>query len=335
MNIYINGTGIISPQDTFEKKEGIIYYQNNRLTCIEPNYKEILDPKSLRRMSRVIRMGSAAAIKCLQDAGLKQPAAIITGTAYGCLEDTGVFLSKMVEQKEELLTPTAFIQSTHNTVGAQIALMLNCHGYNNTFVHRGFSFETALQDAIMLLKENEVPNVLVGGIDEITDQSFEALTKLGLLKKEKLFTSGLINSQTKGTIAGEGAAFFLLTKEPTSHPPLARLEGIKTFYKPSGIKEIEEQVNIFLSEHSLSPGNIDLLITGNNGDVKGDKIYKHISSKMFSLTANSYFKQQCGEYPTASAFAISRALQEVQNYRKVLIYNHYLNIHHSLILVAS
>jgi 3-oxoacyl-[acyl-carrier-protein] synthase II len=335
MNIYITGTGIISPQETFEKNEGNIDHQGNRLTCIEPNYKEILDPKSLRRMSRVIRMGSAAAIKCLQDAGMNKPAAIITGTAYGCLEDTGVFLSKMVEQKEELLTPTAFIQSTHNTVGAQIALMLNCHGYNNTFVHRGFSFETALQDAMMLLKEDAAPNVLVGGIDEITDQSFEALTRIGLLKKEKLFTSGLINSQTKGTFAGEGAAFFLLTKEPTSHPPLARLEGIKTFYKPSGFKAIEDQVNSFLTEHSLSPGNIDLLITGNNGDVNSDKIYKHLSAGMFGLTANSSFKQQCGEYPTATAFALSIAIRELQNKRRVLIYNHNHNIHHSLILVSS
>lgn len=335
MDIYITGTGIISPNDPFIKNEGNIDYQGNRLNCIEPNYKEILDPKSLRRMSRVIRMGTAAAIKCLQDAGMNKPAAIITGTAYGCLEDTGIFLSKMVEQKEELLTPTAFIQSTHNTVGAQIALMLNCHGYNNTFVHRGFSFETALQDAIMLLKENAAPNVLVGGIDEITDQSFEVLTKLGLIKKEKISASSLFNSQTKGTVAGEGAAFFLLTKEPTSHPPLAKLEGVRTFYKPSGIKEIEDKVYSFLAEHSLSPGNIDLLITGNNGDVNGDKIYQHLAAGKFRSTASSCFKQQCGEYPTATAFALSIAIRELQSKRRILIYNHNHNIHHSLILVSS
>ncbi len=46
------------------------------------------------------------------------PGAIITGTALGCLEDTVTFLTRMIELNEELLPPTAFIQSTHNTVAA-------------------------------------------------------------------------------------------------------------------------------------------------------------------------------------------------------------------------
>ena len=100
-------------------------------------------------MSRIIKMG-VRRMECLKEAGVENPGAIITGTAYGCLADTESFLTKMVENKEELLTPTAFIQSTHNTVGAQIALMLKCHNYNNTFVHRGFSFENALLDAIII-----------------------------------------------------------------------------------------------------------------------------------------------------------------------------------------
>ena len=52
------------------------------------------------------------------------PDAIITGTGLGCLEDTEKFLTAMVTNKEEFLTPTSFIQSTHNTVSAQIALLL-------------------------------------------------------------------------------------------------------------------------------------------------------------------------------------------------------------------
>ena len=115
-------------------------------------------------------MGVAAAFGCLNEAGCEMPEAIITGTAYGCLEDTGVFLSKMVEQHEELLSPTAFIQSTHNTVGAQIALMLRCRNYNNTFVHRGLSFESALLDAMLLMQEQTVSNALVGGVDAIRER---------------------------------------------------------------------------------------------------------------------------------------------------------------------
>ena len=164
--MYIRATGNISPQKTFGHQPLVdaVAYRGNRLACIEPDYKDFIDPKQIRRMSRIIRMGVAAAMECLQEAELKVPDAIITGTAYGCLEDTNSFLSKMVEFNEELLTPTSFIQSTHNTIGAQIGLMLQCNHYNNAFVHRGFSFESALLDGMMLLKENDAANVLVGAI---------------------------------------------------------------------------------------------------------------------------------------------------------------------------
>ncbi|HQW93271.1 MAG TPA: beta-ketoacyl synthase chain length factor, partial [Ferruginibacter sp.] len=168
--MYISATGNISPQKTFGHQPMLadtVVFTGNRLTAIEPDYKEFIEPKLIRRMSRIIRMGVAAAMECLQQANIKVPDAIITGTAYGCLEDTNSFLSKMVEFNEELLTPTAFIQSTHNTIGAQIGLMLQCNNYNNAFVHRGFSFESALLDGMMLLKEKDASNVLVGAIDEI------------------------------------------------------------------------------------------------------------------------------------------------------------------------
>ena len=131
MKLYIRATGNISPQKTFGHPAFLtdpVEHSGNRLNCIEPDYKTIIDIKLIRRMSRIIKMGVAAAMECLQEAAIAVPDAIVTGTAYGCLEDTGVFLTKMVEQKEELLAPTAFIQSTHNTVGAQIALMLHCNG---------------------------------------------------------------------------------------------------------------------------------------------------------------------------------------------------------------
>jgi 3-oxoacyl-[acyl-carrier-protein] synthase II len=156
MTIYINGTGCISPQETAQGGPLLATpreYEQVRLATVDPDYKQWIDVKQIRRMSRVVKMGVGAAHLSMEAAGITNVDAIITGTAYGCLDDTGVFLTKMVNQHEEMLTPTAFIQSTHNTVAGQIALLLGCNGYNNTFVHRGFSFENALLDAIMILKE--------------------------------------------------------------------------------------------------------------------------------------------------------------------------------------
>jgi len=157
MGIFIKGVGNVSPQKTIDKhifeSEDLLPISSNRLKCIEPDYTQFVDSKQLRRMSRVIRMGVAASFTALKEAKIEKPDAVIVGTALGCLEDTASFLSKLVQNNEEMLSPTAFIYSTHNTIAAQIAYLLNCKGYNSTYVHKNISFESALIDAILLLHE--------------------------------------------------------------------------------------------------------------------------------------------------------------------------------------
>ena len=351
--MYIRATGNISPQKTFGHPPFLaerVAYSGNRLACIEPDYKDFIDVKLIRRMSRIIRMGVAAAMECLQEAAVKTPDAIITGTAYGCLEDTGSFMTKMVEFKEELLTPTAFIQSTHNTIGAQIGLMLQCNNYNNAFVHRGFSFESALLDGMMLLEEKEVDNVLVGAIDEITNISHAILNRLGLYKQGPVSSLDIFKTGTKGTIAGEGAAFFLLANEPSA-TDYAKLDGLKTFYKPSGIKEIEDNILSFLALHAVSINDIDLVITGRSGDKGSDELFDQLEKSIFNKGNTINYKDLCGEYPTATAFALWMAANIVKEgevpaalaytgpkenkIKRVLVYNHYQQIHHSLLLISA
>src|ERR1700742_3064475 len=117
MKIFIRSTSCISPQETFNHQ--IFFsspkeYTTNFLKVIEPDYKNILDAKLMRRMSQVVRTGVAAAVACLKEAGKEYVDAIITGTAYGCMEDSEKFLKTIVEQDEQMLSPTSFIQSTHN-----------------------------------------------------------------------------------------------------------------------------------------------------------------------------------------------------------------------------
>jgi 3-oxoacyl-[acyl-carrier-protein] synthase II len=351
MKLYIRATGNISPQKTFGHPpllQDLVEQNGNRLRCTEPDYSAIIDVKLIRRMSRIIKMGVAAAKECLQEAGIENPDAIITGTAYGCLEDTGVFLKKMVEQKEEMLTPTAFIQSTHNTIGAQIALLLQCHNYNNTFVHRGFSFESALLDAMMLLEEGSATHVLAGGIDEITDTSHTILSRFGLYKNNGISNLDLYKSRSKGSIAGEGAAFFLLSNQ-VSEKNYAALDAVYTFYKPGSTKEVEQQVQLFLSGQSLTVNDIDIVLTGRNGDSTGDTVYTELNNTVFRNSIAVHYKHLCGEYPTSIAFALWLAAAVIKggnlpavlgastkkHIKRILIYNHYQSIHHSLLLVSS
>jgi 3-oxoacyl-[acyl-carrier-protein] synthase II len=353
MSIYIRSAFGVSPQPLYDGElllPVITTKTGNRLTCVEPNYTDFIDAKAIRRMSRIIKMGVAAAMQCLKDVapGAPQmPDAIVTGTAYGCLQDTEVFLNRLVEFKEELLTPTAFIQSTHNTVSAQIALMLQCHNYNNTYVHRGFSFESALLDAMMMLNENEISNTLVGAADEITETSHAILSRFDLYKKEAS-TDTLFDTATKGTIAGEGATFFTLTNI-SAEKALAKLDAITTFYKPANDSEIKEHIAAFLAGQTVDIEEIDLIITGKNGDVENDSVYESLNTTLFANKQTINFKHLCGEYPTASAYALwlgaaiikegkvpeTLLKKNTKPVKKLLIYNHYQNTHHALYLVSA
>ncbi len=350
MSIYIRSAASVSAQNTLDNDLFLtdpVSYTVTRLSVINPNYKQYIDPKLIRRMSHVIKMGVAAAQQCLNNAQLKMPDAIVTGTAYGCLEDTYVFLDRIIEMQEEMLPPTAFIQSTHNTVGAQIALMLKCHAYNNTFVHKGASFENALLDATLLLKEGEAHSVLVGGVDEMTDISYTVLKRLGLFRREPLNNLDLYKAAQKGTIGGEGASFALLTNQPSVNN-LAQLRGIKTVYKPK--VDIGVVIKDFLVKEGLSEQNIDVVITGRNGDLRNDDVYGFLP-RVFNDSAILNYKHLTGEYPTVPAFALwlgahilhkghipAITVQQAGKGGKpgnVLIYNHYQNTYHSLLLLSA
>jgi 3-oxoacyl-[acyl-carrier-protein] synthase II len=67
--MFIRALASISPQQSFGAAHlpvDPVVYHSNRLSCIEPDYKEWIDPKMIRRMSRIIKMGVATASLCLK-----------------------------------------------------------------------------------------------------------------------------------------------------------------------------------------------------------------------------------------------------------------------------
>ncbi len=354
-DIYIHGLGAISPQPTLDGTaflEEVNETDQGYLTCVEPNYKEYIPPRMARRMSRVIKMGVASARMSLDDAGIEVPQAIITGTGLGCLQDTEKFLSGMIDNEEEMLNPTAFMQSTHNTIGAQIALLLKCYEYNYTYVHRGFSFENALQDGMLQLADGERDNVLVGGFDEFTENVYEITKRLGCWQ-EGVNSSKILATQTKGAIPGEGSTFFLLSNQQQiqeSHKPYAKVKGLANVYRPDGIDEVEQRLHRLLDRAGLDLQDIDLVVTGANGDVEKDRYYHELQRDVLPSVPAAAFKHLCGEYHTASAFGLwlcAKMLREqnvpesakmhsfdIPKLNNVLLYNHYKGSNHSLVLVG-
>ncbi|MEJ1237661.1 beta-ketoacyl synthase N-terminal-like domain-containing protein [Chryseolinea sp. T2] len=349
MSCYINGIGAISPQKQLTIQSLLsepVSYDGDRLTCIEPDYTAYYDVRQLRRMSRIIRLGMTAGLDALREAGIKVPDGIITGTGYGCLDDTGIFLSKMIENKEHALNPTPFIQSTHNTIGSQLALLLQCQGYNQTYTQRGLSFENALNDALMMIAEDPTQRLLAGSADEITSISHNILRRFDLYRRDNTSSLDLFSS-SGGSLNGEGAAYFLLSS--TAQQGAVQLKAVQSFYKPSP-DVLEEGILQFARTHMSSPDDIDVVFAGKCGDASLDSGIDLLLERTMPKATLAVFKHLTGEFPGASAIAAAIACRVIQSGsipsvliqrdskrqpRNILIYNRYLDTYHSLILLAA
>ena len=349
MKLYINGIGCVSPQQTFEPSAflpEVKEYATHRIYCVDPDYTTFIDAGSIRRMGRMVKFGTAAGLLALRDAAVKVPGAISTGTGYGLVEISQKFLTSVIESNETIVSPTAFIQSTHNTISSNIALLSGCFAHNNTFSHKGFSFESALLDAQLLATE-KVENILVGAYDEVSNYRFDYMRYMGELRTEPCSNLDVYGKNASGIIVGEGAAFFVLSQQHAAHT-YGALVASKMFYKPVDLDEIKHTILSFLETNKLTLLDIDVVVSGISGDPEADAIRSELNTNLFSTATTTAYKHLCGEYMTSSAFAfwlIAKILKTqtvpeaiiLENKKRapkhILFYNsHKLN--HSLILFS-
>ncbi|WP_118972782.1 beta-ketoacyl synthase chain length factor [Taibaiella koreensis] len=283
MKMYINHFCSISPAGMLVPGVPVATLQQpgpGKAACAEPDYKELIPPMQLRRMTKPVRTGIAAAKHCL---GTEIPGSIHVGTTYGMLQDSEQFLQKMIDQEEQMLNPTAFIQSTHNTVSGQIALSLACTGHNMTYVHKAHSFESAMMDAAMMLAAQPGEMVLAGAVDECTDTSYTILERFGKYKT--------------GDIAGEGAAFFTLSAHAGADSS-AWLRAFDMFVADDDAA-VAAQLARFQEQHQLAINHNDILLI----NAPGLKNAPDICSGIETID----YRRYCGAYPTASSFGLALA----------------------------
>lgn len=349
--VYIKSAACISVQDTLNEN----FLQNLKpensaqvLKAIEPNYKEFISPAASRRMSKTVKMSSVASQYALKEAGVENPDAIIVGTGMGCSQDSEKFLKNVLDNNEEFLTPTFFIQSTHNTVAGQIALGLQCHGYNFTYVNPSSSLEFAMLDAKLQILDGEAETVLVGSTDEQTDRVMELYKLNKTIKKQENLPVDCIHSTTDGVIWGEGASFFVLSNEKTQNS-YAQIKDIQII-NHLDLDETENYIEDFLAKNNLSKTEIDGVILGFSGDAKSDVYYKN-AMDLFENSALWYYKHLSGEFNTASGFSTFMACHILKNQeipdvmlinnvkkeeiKNILLYNHLAGNDHSLVLLGK
>jgi 3-oxoacyl-[acyl-carrier-protein] synthase II len=320
MELYINGSSAISAYGTRAAGSG---ETQPGFIAREPDYREIIDVRSLRRMSRIMRMALATARGALSEAQFSAPDAIITATGLGCLEDTGNFLTKMCDPENRMMNPTAFIQSIHNTMGGLIAMQLGVQGYNNTVTQDVLSFEQALLDSVLLLEENPGLKILLGGIDELTPLKQHLTERLARAMKQ----------DPDACAQGEGGSFFCLS----SNPGKVKLQTL-LFSGPGDAALIREYI-AEVSNRAVKT----LLLSGRCGNAD-DSAYARLPANTLPLPEIRY-RYLCGDYPTSAAFAFWLGNQILTRQllpenvpaetQEILIWHAYAARQHSLIHLSA
>lgn len=233
--IYIRSAAQISVQKPLceDWMTDPVRHSGEYLRSQDPDFKQFLNPMQARRMGLILKRAIAVSLTALKDAGIECPDAIFTGTGLGCMENTENFLSAMCRDGEEMLPPTYFMMSTHNTISSAVAILLRCHGYNCTYSQKDISFESALLDAFIQLQAGRMGNALVGSHDETTPDTYRLLRGAGYFDDT--------------VTAAEASSAFVLSADSgslsLSKGPLCELADVQILHSPANLESIVKEYN--------------------------------------------------------------------------------------------
>lgn len=239
--IYIRSAAQISVQKPLceDWMADPVQFSGEYLRSQDPDFKPFLSPMQARRMGLILKRAIAVSLTALKDAGIECPDAIFTGTGLGCMENMENFLSAMCRDGEEMLPPTYFMMSTHNTISSAVAILLHCHGQNCTYSQKDISFESALLDAFLQLQVGGISNALVGAHDETTPDTYRLLKGTGYF--EGIVTAAEASSAF--ALSASSAHSAVLGTDVALKNPLCELADVQILHSPTNLESVVNEYN--------------------------------------------------------------------------------------------
>ena len=310
-SVYVLSAKQISMQQPLSEEwiENPIMYEVPFTRSIDPNFKEYVSPIEARRMGRILKRALATSKEALKAAGCDTVDAIMTGTGFGCIENTEFFLDALSNEGEQLLKPTYFMQSTHNTISSLVAIQTKNYNYNATYAHKGISFESALHDAWLQFHLGKIGSALVGCHDEMTETFHSIMKKGGVMGQDdercgEVAVSVVLSSDGSALRPFDGPQ----GPQAQGPQPLCRLTGLKMLHQPT-MNNLMDAVTTMLQSADRSLADVDYILTGISGNHENDKAYLAESKTLFGDKPLLKYKHLFGENFTASGLGFYVAAQ--------------------------
>ncbi len=247
-------------------------------------------PKGLRNLDRTTRLALVAAKQAIEDAGLditdanRGEIGVVLGSTMGSVHSISEFDKAGLREGPRYVNPALFPNTVINSPASQVAIRFGLRGLNAT-ISTGFTASVdAVGYATDMLQLGRVQALVVGGVEELCLQTFLGFYKLGLLARAQNGTPPLyepFHARRRGTLPGEGAAFFLLeTAEVAKRRRAtiyAEVSGYATQFHPASLYRYDLEatgltnvIHAALEDASLSAEAIDYVSASANANKIGD-----------------------------------------------------------------
>ena len=247
---------------------------------------DYLPKKSLRRIDHFSRMALLAAGKAMKDTDpslfLKENTGVIMATGFGALKTTFAFLDSYIEKGDKLASPTHFSNSVHNAAAAHVSICYGIKGPNLTVSQFDMSFFSALTTAGAWLETEKVETVLLGTSDVFCEVLGYCINKFSSIKGDYSYSFG------------EGAAFFLLTREKKKSK-YGYFEEISIGNYKHADLDIPKDTFLILSPSSINACNDEFInyLKNNNKALYRNHLFSPTDCSMDVFFATKFFKKIC------------------------------------------
>ncbi len=294
----VTGLGIIAPEKHSVSERAIqppLPPDSIKVRACAPFDAATLTPNQRRRLSRITQMAILAARRS-HAADPSKRLAVAVGTGFGCLDEGAIFIENLITKDEAEPMPTRFPGSVHNAPAGQVAIDLGARGLNSAPTMGEISFESALWQAINQIAIGEADEALAGGVDELNKYALSIGKRWGFWNEQ--------------TIPGEAAVVANLSGASANKPSLARVTAVRLgrYRRPFDAKREADWIAA-----AVDLSKVNVMVSGAKGWSELDAPYNAVVEELSRHTGRALthqtYKQDCGEFYSASAIGFSVAVE--------------------------
>ncbi len=303
------------------------HYESGHLHGTVKNFKvaDYIPPREARKMDPISCYSVAAGQQALQQAGLdeaqRKACGLLVGTGFSGLKSVVEHQRKFLRDGIEVLSPFHFPNTVYNASAGIAAIKLGVAGHNSTVTGVDVSGEQAIQYANMMLNQGMVEQVLVIGVDELSDALIKGFDNMQMLSQDTASAAVPYAQSSTGFNLSEGSAALLLETQSSALARgadiLATIEGIglcssaeDSFSYEQSDHYAKQAITQALNSANQAMEDINWVSSSANGNKRLDKADAKLWPQLLQQTSTKIaaLKQFTGEFAGSGVLRLALAI---------------------------